>query len=58
MVDLCENLVQKAHFTLKTTGPAGQSWQMESALNVNIHWGNSTDAAAIWVVTRVSYKRL
>ena len=25
MVDLCENLVQKVHFTFKTSGPAGQA---------------------------------
>lgn len=24
VVDLCENLVKKIHFTFKTTGPAGQ----------------------------------
>ncbi len=33
MVDLLENLAEKAaHFTFKTTGPAGQFCQIESAL--------------------------
>ncbi len=34
MVDLWENLVEKVHFTFKTTGPAGQFWQMERALRL------------------------
>ena len=46
MVDLWENLVEKAYFTVKNTGPAGQFWQMESALR---HlWKSSKSTMAVW----------
>ena len=50
MVDLWGNLVEKAHFTFKSPGPAGQFSQMGSACFRSFYF--------VYLVTMVYYRKL